>query len=106
MLVAYVQDDGFLLDLRPGSWDFGETKRCAIASRGTIQPDQRGDLLLCGDKIQLAWSQTYLRDDIKTQIYDMAKKQFITFHSVGHGGGRGESAWWLCKRSSEGIDCQ
>jgi hypothetical protein len=61
MLVAYFADSGFWLDLRPGSWDFGETKRCAIASHGTIQPDKIGDLLLCGDKIQMAWSQTYLR---------------------------------------------
>ena len=106
MLVAYVQGDVFLPDLRLGTWDFAETKRCEIASRGTIQPDKRGDLLLCGDKTQLAWSQTWLRGDIKTQIYEAAKTQFVDFHSVGHGGTRGGKVWWLCTRSSEGIDCE
>jgi hypothetical protein len=106
MLVAYVQGDIFLPDLQLGTWNFGETKRCEIASRGTIPPDKRGDLLLCGDKTQLAWSQTWLRGDIKTQIYEAAKTQFVNFHSIGHGGTRGGRVWWQCTKSSAGIDCE
>lgn len=32
--VAYVEGDVFLPNLWPGNWNFGETQRCEIASRG------------------------------------------------------------------------
>jgi hypothetical protein len=54
MLVAYVTGDVFLPNLRPGNWNFGETKQCEIASRGSVPPDKGRDLLLCGDSTRLA----------------------------------------------------
>jgi hypothetical protein len=106
MLVAYVRGDVFLPDLRPGSWGVGETTRCQIASRTSSAPDQRGDLLLCGAQTQGAWSQTWLRGDIKTQIYNAATEQVVTFHSVGHDGGRFKPRWWQCRKTPEGISCE
>jgi hypothetical protein len=106
MLVAYAQGDIFLPALRPGSWQVGETRRCEIASRGSLRPDKGRDLLLCGDTTQLAWSQTWLRGDIRNQIYDAAKALKVSFHSAGHSGRKGTSPWWQCGRTSEGIDCE
>jgi hypothetical protein len=106
MLVAYVEGDVFLPSLRAGRWDFGEDVECEIASRTSTRPDDRGDLLLCGAKTQLAWSQAWLRADIKTQIYDAAIKQTVTFHSVGRGGNRGGHRFWQCKRAPDEVDCE
>ena len=94
MLVAYVQGDVFLPVLRAGVWNFGERIDCQVASRTSTSPDKRGDLLLCGAKTQLAWSQTWLRADIKTQIYEAAKRETVTFHSAGHDAGEYESPLW------------
>jgi hypothetical protein len=109
MLVAYVQGDVFLPHLNPGYWAIGEAKWCAIASRYSdpLSPDARGDLLLCGETTQLAWSQTWLRGDIKTQIYEAAKQQAVSFHSIGHNGSsRGSSPRWLCRSAPQAIDCE
>jgi hypothetical protein len=107
MLVAYVQGDIFLPHLRAGIWNVGEGMECQIASRTSIPPDERGDLLLCGAKTQLAWSQTWLRPDIKNEIYGAAKKQTVKFHSAGHPGhdGRYSPRLWECSRTPERIDC-
>ena len=106
MLVADVQGDIFLPALHTGNWGVGEVKQCQIASQGSIKPDKGRDLLLCGDSTKLAWSQTWLRPDIKKQIYDAASSAEVRFHSAGHGGGRTESPSWRCTRMIAGIDCE
>lgn len=106
MLVAYVEGDVFLPSLRAGHWDFGEDVECELASRTSVLPDDRGDLLLCGAKTQLAWSQAWLRADIKTQIYETAVKQTVKFHSLGRGGNRGGHRFWQCKRAPDEVDCE
>ena len=105
LLVSHIEGDVFLPDIRAGIWNFGEGIDCQIASRTSVLPDGRGDLLLCGAKTQLAWSQTWLRPDIRTQIYDAATKQRVKFRSAGHGGGRGHPPSWICKRIPDEIDC-
>ena len=107
MLVAYVQGDVFLPNLRAGVWNVGEGLECQIASRTSIPPEERGNLLLCGAKTQLAWSQAWLRPDIKTEIYSAAKKQAVRLHSAGHPGhdGRYSPLLWQCRQSPERIDC-
>jgi hypothetical protein len=107
MLVAYVEGDVFLPDLRPGAWNSGATVECEIASRTSTLPDRRGDLLLCGDKTQFAWSQTWLRADIKTKIYSAASHRVVNFHSSGHLGGPKDShRFWRCRSTSDNIDCE
>ena len=106
MLVTYVQGDVFWPDLKPGTWKIGEVQRCEIASRGSEPPDKRGDILLCGEKTQLAWSQTWLRGDIRNQIYDAARKRPVRFSSTGHAADVGDSPWWACRRTPETIDCE
>jgi hypothetical protein len=106
MLLAYVRGDIFLPDLRRGNWNVGETTRCQIASRTSTAPDSRGDLLLCGAETQGAWSQTWLRSDIKPQIYNAATEQAVRFHSIGHSGGRFGPDWWQCRKTPEGINCE
>jgi hypothetical protein len=106
MLVAHVEGDVFLPRLRDGRWGPEENVECEIASRTSVSPDDRGDLLLCGTQTQLAWSQTWLRADIKTQIYEAAIEQKVTFHSVGRGGNRGGHRFWQCKRTLGKIDCK
>jgi hypothetical protein len=107
MLVAYVQGDVFLPNLRAGVWNVGEGLECQIASRTSIPPDERGDLLLCGAKTQLAWSQTWLRPDIKTEIYGAAKKQTVKFLGSGHVGhnGRYSPRLWQCRRTVARFEC-
>lgn len=106
MLVVNVQGDIFLPKLRASRWNVGQAELCEIASRGSIPPDARGDLLLCGEATRLAWSQTWLRSDIKTQIYGDAQTRMVRFHGIGHDGGRGRSPLWTCSRSEIGIDCE
>jgi hypothetical protein len=60
--VACVQGEAFLPDLRAGTWNVHEEMECQVANRTSIPPDERGDLLLCGAKTQLAWSQACLDD--------------------------------------------
>jgi hypothetical protein len=107
MLVAHVQGDVFLPHLSAGLWNFSEVIECQIASRTSIPPDGRGDLLLCGEKTQLAWSQTWLRPDIKTQIYAAAEKQPVEFHSAGHPllGNRSKPRSWQCRKTPDRVVC-
>ncbi|PYX09411.1 MAG: hypothetical protein DMG88_07140 [Acidobacteria bacterium] len=110
MLVAYVQGDVLLPALTSAIWNVDETKECEIATRDDLSnppSDERGDLLLCGDKTRFAWSQTWLRGDIKSQIYQSAKEQAVKFHSIGHSGPhKGSPSWWRCRRTLDGIDCR
>jgi len=107
MFVVHVQGDVFLPHLSTGIWNFGEVIECQIASRTSIPPDERGDLLLCGAKTQLAWSQTWLRPDIKTQIYAAAERQAVEFRSVGHPifGNRYAPRWWQCRKTTDRTVC-
>jgi len=107
MLVAHVQGDVFLPHLSASVWNFGEVIECQISSRTSIPPDERGDLLLCGAKTQLAWSQTWLRPDIKTQIYAAAERQAVEFRSVGHPvlGNRYSPRLWQCRKAPARIVC-
>ncbi len=104
MLVAYVGGDLFLPRISSRSWVVGETKACQIASRTSIPPDKWRDLLLCGSDTQLAWSQTWLRADIKKAIYEAAGEQAVSFDSSGHSS-RFTGRWWECRRIAEGISC-
>jgi len=106
MLVVNVQGDVFLPGLQASNWKVGEMAQCEIASRGSVAPDKRGDLLLCGDKTRLAWSQTWLRSDIKDQIYNSAGTLRVKFRTAGRSGGRGRSPWWRCEKTPTGIDCE
>jgi hypothetical protein len=107
MLVAHVQGDMFLSHLGASVWNFNEVIECQIASRTSIPPDERGDLLLCGAKTQLAWSQTWLRPDIKTQIYAAAERQAVEFRSAGHPalGNRYSPRLWQCKKTPDRMVC-
>ncbi len=107
LLVANVEGDVFAPALTATSWKLGAGMDCQVASRTSIPPDERGDLLLCGGKTQLAWAQTWLRPDIKNQIYNAAKKEVVQFHSsggTGHGG-KYSPPIWRCKRMPDGIEC-
>lgn len=106
MLVVSVQGDVFLPDLRATVWYADEDKHCQIASLGSVRADSRGDLLLCGNATQLAWSQSWLRKDIRDQIYANATNQTVHFHNGGHPAGEYESPFWLCKKASETIECE
>jgi hypothetical protein len=105
ILVAYVQGDVFLPDLRARHWQIGDPINCYLASGTSITPDKRGDLLLCGERTQVAWSQTWLRDDIRSQLYANAKPFSVKFHSAGRSG-RYQPPTWTCKRTSDAIECE
>lgn len=102
MPVAYVRD--VFYNLRPDKWDYGEVKECQIASRKTEKPDDRGDLLLCGGETLTGWSMSWLRPDVKTQIYENARTFAVTFRSAGHSR-RGATTRWLCRRTPDKIEC-
>jgi hypothetical protein len=107
VLVAYVHADLFSpFPMKAVVWNYGESVICELASLTSIPPDEKGDLLLCGAQTQFAWSQTPLRGDIKSQIYDNAAMFYVTFHGAGRGGGRFHPVSWKCKRLSTGIDCE
>ncbi len=106
MLVAYLEGDVFLPSLHTSDWSLGEPVECEVASRTSVAPDKRGDLLLCGAQTQLAWSQTWLRPDIKSQLYNRATLSFVVFHSTGHGRGRYAPPLWTCRKALSEIDCE
>ena len=107
MLVAYIEGDFYSPDLRRRAWDLGATVECEMASRSNTPPDRRGDVLLCGETTQFAWSQSWLKADIKTQIYNAAKNRKVNFHSSGHlGGPKGSQRFWECRTSADNIDCE
>jgi hypothetical protein len=107
MLVAHVQGDVFLPHLSASLWNVSEVIECQLASRTSIPPDERGDVLLCGEKTQLAWSQTWLRPDIKTQIYAAAERLAVEFRSVGHPllGNRSKPRSWQCRKTPDRVMC-
>lgn len=103
MQVAYMR--GNLADgLRPDGWDYGQVKECQIASQSTQRPDQRGDLLFCGSDTLLAWNISWLRPDLKSQIYENARPFAVTFRSAGHSS-RNRDTWWRCQRTPDGLHC-
>jgi hypothetical protein len=106
VLVAYIQGDGFSRSATAKDWKYGESIECVLAS-GSHQfpPDNRGDVLLCGDWAQHVWSMVWLRSDVKDQVYAAARMFDVTFHSTG----RGSRNWgnsWSCKMLHESIDCE
>ena len=69
-----------------------------------MRPDERGDLLLCGAETLTAWSMSFVRPDIKSQIYQNASTYYVTFRSGGHSS-RGGDTWWMCQKTPEGVNC-
>lgn len=90
--------------MRAGAWDYGEVKDCQISGRSTQPADERGELLLCGHDTTLVWNVSWLRPDLKTQIYDGAKTMAVTFRSSGHSA-RSRGTWWECRRTPDVIEC-
>src|SRR5947209_5593498 len=103
VLVAYVEGDVFLPDLRARPWRVGDSVSCYLASGTSVKPDKRGDLLLCGEQTQAACSQTWLRDDVRSQLYANAESFPVKFRSAGRDRGRYRGPVWTCKRTSETI---
>jgi len=90
MLVAYIQGDGFSRSASAEDWKYGQGVDCVLASGShPFPPDQRGDVLLCGDQTQQVWSMVWLRSDIKDQVDNAARMFDVTFH----GRGRGRRGW-------------
>jgi hypothetical protein len=106
MLVVYVSGDVYLPDLRSRPWNLGKSVNCAIASRTSVQPKKGQDLLLCGSQTQEAWLQSWLRDDIGSQLYDNSRSFLVTFHSNGHATSRFLPTQWTCTRTPGTIDCE
>jgi len=106
MLVACVNGDIFLPKMGQEYWELGERKKCQLASESSPSSGKNADLLLCGEKATLAWQQTWLREDIRKSIYDLAHQEMVCFHSGGNGGGRVTPRWWACTRVIDGIDCR
>ena len=96
--------------MRLDGWYYGDVKECEFASDVSTKPDARGNLLVCGREAWDAWDQTWLRADIKTQIYGSAKKLHVTFSGRGHakpyGGGKNPPTVWNCTRTQEGLTCK
>ena len=90
--------------MRQDRWNEGDVKECQIASRSSIPPDKRGDLLLCGSDTLNAWSVTWLLPGVKSQIYEKTSSFPVTFRSSGHSS-RAHDTWWWCKRTLDRIDC-
>ena len=107
MLVATTRGDVFS-DIQPRIWRAGEVQQCRVASQWntSVQPDDRGDLLLCGDSVLSAWSQGWIRKDVKNRIYALAEKRPVHFPvGIGHQSDRW-GLWWSCIRRSEQIECK
>jgi hypothetical protein len=107
MLVARVDGDIYLPAIRSVVWNEADSVDCELASQQFVrQPAPPDDLLLCGQKTLLAWSVTWLRSDIKAEIYRAAEKRTVIFHRAGHGrGSRNFHRYWNCRWTSEHIDC-
>jgi hypothetical protein len=106
MLVACVSGDVFSPDLKMNPWPVGYTANCYPASRTSMPPDKRGDLLVCGQRAQSAWDVSWLRGDITSQLYANARMFRVNFHSRGRSQGRFHSPVWTCQRTSEAIECK
>jgi hypothetical protein len=100
LLVACTNGDVYSsLSRRP--WNAGEIQRCEFATA----TDERGDLLLCGNPVVAAWSQTWIRKDIKDQIYKLAEQRQVYFQSAGESAGR-RRIQWSCIRESDYLTCK
>lgn len=107
LLISYIEGDVSMAALRPRAWDYGEDNECELASRGSVPPDKRGDIMLCGSRAQFAWSITRDRKDVMDAIYDTARTLEVRFHRNGHSSSRGGlNPKWTCRRGSEGLDCE
>ena len=104
MLVSYVRGN-FYYGFSSGAWDLNEVKECEMASRTSLPPIDRMDVLLCGMDTRQAWKLSWIRSDLRTVIYDHARSLAVTFHSAGKPRGKKETVW-KCKRISEGIYCE
>jgi hypothetical protein len=103
MQVAYLRGNT-TSGMTQDSWEYGETKECQLASCSSQPPDKRGDVLVCGSDTELAWDMSWLRPDIRTQIYENARILRVGFHSSGHSS-KFHDDWWMCKRTPEAINC-
>lgn len=107
ILVATVRGN-YISGIRARSWNYGEVRVCELASKSTVPPDTRGDLLLCGSETQDAWGNT---EDNKgrSDIYSSAVMTNVKFLNSGHPGASGSKfsrTIWHCQKSMEGVLCQ
>jgi hypothetical protein len=106
MLVAYMCGDFFSHSARSAVWKYGQSIECQLPShKAWSVPDKGSDVLLCGDQTQLAWNQTWIKSDIRDQIYANAKIVNVTFHGAGKSHRYSGPSWW-CKKLPQGIDCE
>ena len=68
MLVSDVRGN-FYYGFSSGAWDLDEIKECEIASRTSLPPDDKTDLLLCGMDTRQAWKLSWIRRDLRTVVY-------------------------------------
>ena len=106
LLISCIEGDVYMAALRPRAWDYGENQECELASRGSVPPDSRGDIMLCGSRAQLAWSIVAYRKDVMDAIYNTARTLEVHFHGNGHGDSRNSNPKWTCRRGLEGLDCK
>jgi hypothetical protein len=106
MLVAYVRGDIDLPNMEAEFWPICKTQECYLASQTSFPLDKKGDLLLCGIKAQVAWNESWLRSDIKANLYDNSLHQTVHFNGIGHGGGHGYPFRWFCTRMQSAIECK
>jgi hypothetical protein len=106
MRVAYISGDIYLPQIESTPWREGDVLPCQLATRTSIAPDKRGDLLLCGEKTRLAWDVTWLREDIRTSIYQASHHEMVKFLSRGSRDYKGGRGGWLCRKTADGIECK
>ncbi len=99
MQVAYLKGN-WAYGMTQGTWNYGETRECQLASRSFQPPDTRGDVLFCGSDTELAWNLGWLRPDLRNKIYENARLLKVSFRSSGHSS-RNKDPWWICKRNGE-----
>lgn len=100
ILVASTRGDVYS-SLSRRNWGVGEMQRCAFAGA----TDDRGKLLLCGNSVQQAWEQAWIRKDIKDQIYALAEPRQVYFQSAGESVGR-RRVQWSCVREADSLTCK
>lgn len=105
MQVACVYGDIYLPSLQPEDWKAGAIQKCWLASRTAPTPNGATDLLLCSATAKQAWTITWLREDVRRNLYAASVQRQVNFHSSGHGGSRFDSEWWSCKNAVESIEC-
>jgi len=106
MRVAYISGDIYLPQIESTPWREGQVQPCQLASLTSIQPDKRGDLLVCGEKTRLAWNVTWLREDIRTSIYQASRAEMVRFLSRGSRDSKGRRGGWLCSKTGDGLECK